>query len=285
MNEPNVRRVKVRGAQRVKVVKRSTDEIEKKLADFTYAEFESEPYPFRDWDKLKDVIDHIVVIDSNPDNMFADISDDFFSGGKVVENGHIGSIIDASFAKNKSLKDAIRDDPGGFKKVVRFRCGVGDRRPVFRDGSIFFDDSDDYIRLSEIKLTYDTELFAVVTMPEGVNGNLWGSSGLGYAGAFLKNSCSVNFGNPTPIKYEINGVEVVDAGDAYNRAVGNKCLIKVRLNMSNQKTWPDISIGGTDRIEWFLGMKLHGFAMYNRYGTGRALTIPEKRALYKILGA
>lgn len=286
-------RVKVRGASRVKVVPDAVREavgekvksIEARLEEFTYIEPENDPYPHQPWSELDEVIKHLVVINRDPKNMFTGISDGAGLGDNPGEDDPIGTIIDATFARNRDLDEAVQKNPDGYRSAVRFRAGVGDRRPVFRDGVIYFDNVDDYLMADGLKLSPDTELFAVVDMPEGTNGSLWGSTGFGQAAPFLENSESLVFGNPAPIRFEINGVEAHDVGDAYERAVGKRALIKVRIDMGNPVIWPDLILGGKNRIEWFLGLNIYGFAVYNRFDMGRSLTIPERRALFKILGA
>jgi hypothetical protein len=271
-------RIKVKGAPRVKITPEK-----KPAASVVITAPKPEPYPEMPWDDLRDVLSHLSVVDQNPDNWFTDINN--IRHNTISDGDPVGTVVDAAFAHNELLSERAQADPKGFARAVKFRAGTPDRRPIYKDGTLFFDNVDDYLLAENLKLTFDMELFAVVEMQEGTSGCLWGSTGFGYAAPFLDGSDSRVFGNPAPIRYEINGIEVVSSGDAYLRAVGNKALIKVRLNLANEVIWPDLIFGGKNRIEWFINTKVYGFAIFDRFTAGRSLTIPERRALFKIIGA
>lgn len=278
-------RVKVRGGTRVKILPTRLEQLKQHLDEKIETRDMNGPYPEENWQALAGVVDNLFIFTMNPNNMFTGLGEPSGYGNHPVNGDPIGLIIDASFAKNLDLEVAVRADPEGYYGAAKFRSGVGDRRPIFKDGAIFFDNVDDYMKAINVPFSDDMELFATVTIPEGTNGSLWGSSGFGQAAPFIENSDSDSFSNPQAIRYEINGVEVESAGGAYLRSVENRVVVKIRFDMSNETVWPDLMVGGKTRLEWFLGLKIHGFAIHNRAVSGRALTIPERRVLFKMLKA
>ncbi len=212
------------------------------------------------WSQIEDVRGDMMFFANDPKTFRTGIN---FDGDLTSEKENIGTWIDSLNPKRG------------------LRSEIGDRRPIYDHGCVYFDNVDDYLRLSGVEFSSDMEIYASIKINSLVAGCLFGCSAFGYACPIVEGSDKAIYANPKPREFSINGHPAVNIHSLRESLLDHKRLVKVRLNMT---TWPDLIIGHTDNVERFQGLKLYGLVLFDRKSAGRGLNRKEMNFLLEVLG-